>query len=436
MKAAVHFGAIVGLIVSIFIAGETRADAEFTTIQAAINAAQPGDIVSIPSGTYTGSIVITDGVMLCGEGAETTIIDGDGAETVVSCGKDSAIIGVTIQNGTTGVFNAGNFIGVSDCIIKDMSTTCIRLAQGSALITRNLLKGSGDDSFGVFSRQSNPIVSSNVVVNHQWAGILNAHKHVLTLSDNVIAGNNIGLCCRDDGAAILDGNIFDRNDQHLKGIEWSDSDTTNRVDLTHAIPYRQPPPREEIRAEMDRAYQVVVAEHPSVIYTLSEALGTFNMATLYPWATFTVAASANDTAIDAYAAHDLVALTEIDASCHTSPTPRLIVKNDALVEKELDRYALTSTYVHPESYTTNATGQLVFNRLTNFSNISVVGPAGYRVASVSHPHTASTAEGRTTVTIVDIGHTAIKLVMAPRAHDQALLPATSQDADVERLPTE
>ena len=436
MKAITRFGAIVGLIVSISIAGETRADAEFTTIQAAIDAAEPGDVVSIPSGTYTGSIVITDGVMLCGEGAETTIIDGDGAETVVSCGKDSAIMGFTIQNGTTGVFNAGNFIGVSDCIIKDMSTTCIRLAQGSALITRNLLEGSGDKSFGVFSRQSNPIVANNVIVNHQWAGVLGTHNHVLTLSDNVISGNKIGLCCRDNGAAILAGNIFDRNDQHVKGIEWSDTDTTNTVDLTGAIPYRQPPPPEEIRAEMESAYQVVAAEHPSLIYTLSNELGSFNLTTLHPWATFTVVASANDTAIDAYAAHDLVALTEIDASCHTSPIPRLIVKNEALIEKELERYALTAAYVHPGSYTTNATGQLVFNRLTTFSNISIVVPAGYDVVSLNYPHVVSAAEGLTIVSIVDIGATAIKLVMAPRALDQAFLPSTAQDVDVERLAAE
>jgi hypothetical protein len=364
-------------------------------------------------GSNTGSIVITDGVMLCGEGAETTIIDGDGAETVVSCGKDSAIMGFTIQNGTTGVFNAGNFIGVSDCIIKEMSTTCIRLTQGSALITRNLLEGSGDKSFGVFSRQSNPIVSNNVILNHTKSAIYGMRHHVLTISGNAIVGNKTGIRCMAGSEAMLADNIFDRNVNAVIGVELSATDTTNTVDLTNAIPYRQPPPREEIRAEMDRAYQVVAAEHPSLIYTLSNELGSFNLTTLHPWATFTVVASANDTAIDAYAAHDLVALTEIDASCHTSPIPRLIVKNEALFEKELERYALTATYVHPESYTTNATGQVVFNRLTTFSNISIVVPAGYDLVSLNYPHVVSDAEGRTIVDIVDIGRTDIKLVMAP-----------------------
>jgi hypothetical protein len=117
--------------------------------------------------------------------------------------------------------------------------------------------------------------------------------------------------------------------------------------------------------------------------------------------------------IEAYAAHDLVALTEINSTCQTSPPPRLVVKNEALTEKEMDRYALTSTFVHSASYTNDVDGQLIFNRLTNFSNISIILPVGYEVVSVNHPHTVSIAEGHAVVVMVDVGHTDIKLVLAP-----------------------
>jgi hypothetical protein len=394
-------------------AGFANGEAEFTTIQAAIDAAEPGDIVNVPAGTYNEHIVIKDGILLCGEGAESTIIDGGGAKLVVKCGKNSAIMGFTIQNGVKGVFNAGNFIGVSDCIIKKMSATCVRLTLGSGLICNNLLLGGGKKTHGIVSYQSNPFISGNVIAKHSLTGILGTRNHVPTISDNTIAGNKTGIRCMAGSEAMLADNVFDRNTNTVAGVELSATDTTNRVDLATAIPYRQPPPCDEILAEMARAYEIVVAEHPSLIYTLSETPGTFNMTTLYPWATFAVRASTTNTFIDAYAAHDLVELTGISASCETSPIPRLIVKNETLLEKELDRYALTATYIHPESYATNAAGQLVFSRLTNFSNISVIGPVGYDLVSVSHPHTASTAGGRTTVTIVDIGRTAIKLVMSP-----------------------
>jgi hypothetical protein len=418
MRSITRFTAIICLIISISIAGGTHANADFTTIQAAIDAAEPGDIVTVPAGTYNEHVVIKDGIVLCGEGAESTIIDGGGAKLVVTCGKNSAIMGFTIQNGVKGVFNAGNFIGVSDCIIKRMSTACVRLTLGSALISNNLLLGGGKKTHGVGSFQANPIISGNVIANHSLTGVLGTRNHVLTISGNIIAGNKTGTRCIEGSEAIMADNIFDRNTTTVAGVELSDTDKTNTVDLTAAIPYRQPPPVDETLAEMARTYEIVVAEHPPLIYTLSETPGTFNMTTLYPWATFAVRASTTNTFIDAYAAHDLVELTGISASCETSPIPRLIVKNETLIEKELDRYALTATYIHPESYATNATGQLVFSRLTSFSNISVIGPVGYDLVSVSHPHTA------------------IKLVMAPRAHDQALLPSTLQDVDVENLPDE
>ncbi|MBT3294011.1 MAG: DUF1565 domain-containing protein [Verrucomicrobia bacterium] len=412
MRDITRFTAIICLTVNLC-AGLAHGETEFTAIQAAINVAAVGDVVNVPAGTYSESIVIKDGIVLCGAGAESTIIDGAGAKTVVTCGKGSAIMGFTVQNGVTGVFNAGNFIGVSDCIIQDMSAACVQLTLGSALISNNILVGGGKQAHGIVSAQANPIISGNVIFDHAGYGILGTHHFVLTISGNIIAGNGTGVRCTVGAEAILADNVFDLNVEHVHGVELGGTDTTNAVDLATAIPYRQPPARDEIRAAMARAYDVVVGEHAALIYTLSEVPGTFNMTTLYPWATFTIRSTTKDTAIDAYAAHDLVELTEISASCTTSPIPRFIVKNEALVAKELDRYALTSTFIDPQSYATNATGQLVFSRLTNLSNISVVGPAGYDVVSVSHPHTASTAEGRTTVSIVDMGHSAVKVVLEP-----------------------
>ena len=98
MKAMARSGAIVWLVASMCVGG-ARGAAELYTIQATINAAESGDVVSIPAGIYKESIVIKDGVVLCGEGAKTTIIDGGGAEIVVTCGKNSAIMGFTIVQG-------------------------------------------------------------------------------------------------------------------------------------------------------------------------------------------------------------------------------------------------------------------------------------------------------------------------------------------------
>ena len=92
MKAIARFGSIVALVVSMFM-GVARADGEFTTIQAAIDAANPGDVVHVPAGTYRERIILKQGIMLVGAGADSTIIDGKGLPECVGGHKDTAIIG-------------------------------------------------------------------------------------------------------------------------------------------------------------------------------------------------------------------------------------------------------------------------------------------------------------------------------------------------------
>ena len=50
----------------------------YTTIQAAINDAVPGDIVFVMPGVYPGAVVMKDEVNLIGYGPHVTTIDGEG----------------------------------------------------------------------------------------------------------------------------------------------------------------------------------------------------------------------------------------------------------------------------------------------------------------------------------------------------------------------
>jgi pectin methylesterase-like acyl-CoA thioesterase len=62
--------------------------ANYATIQAAVDAAQPGDTVFVFNGTYHEDILINKTITLTGEDRNTTIINGTGTKTVVTITSD------------------------------------------------------------------------------------------------------------------------------------------------------------------------------------------------------------------------------------------------------------------------------------------------------------------------------------------------------------
>lgn len=72
---------------------------DYPTIQEAIDAAGPGDVISVSSGTYYEQLVVDKPISLVGEDMGTTIIDTDEPATVVRVNADSVTISdLTIQN--------------------------------------------------------------------------------------------------------------------------------------------------------------------------------------------------------------------------------------------------------------------------------------------------------------------------------------------------
>ncbi|MCK5112757.1 MAG: right-handed parallel beta-helix repeat-containing protein, partial [Thermoplasmatales archaeon] len=148
--------------------------ADYTSIQAAIDAASSGDTVYVYSGTYNENVVISKNLTLTGENKDTTIIDGGkNGHTLYAYGTLSNKIETHISGFT--IRNAGG-LGY-DCIALSYVNT--------GNINNNKIMNS-DESDGIQLDHCNDVtISDNTVSNNEGSGVS------LTLSDNNIIHNNV-----------------------------------------------------------------------------------------------------------------------------------------------------------------------------------------------------------------------------------------------------
>ena len=185
----------------------------YTTIQEAINAPQTVNkhTIHVDAGTYYEHIVLNKSVSLVGENAETTIIDGNEAGTVVTIEADNArISNFTIQrSGSTTADSGGIRVG--------------SLSSGNT-ISYNILK-SNFCGIGTLYSENNTLAYNDIFSNSFGIMLLSGSK------SNVVVGNNIssnvyGIWCEYSSSNFIIGNTIIHNNQC--GI-WLSKSNSSRI---------------------------------------------------------------------------------------------------------------------------------------------------------------------------------------------------------------
>jgi hypothetical protein len=115
-----------GYLLARTITVDDNGPADFSSIQAAINAAVAGDVVSVAAGTYNENLTFKSGVSVIGAGSSVTIVDGRDLGSVgrlINCDSSTRVSGFTFRNGSA-QFGGGLFI-----------------TGGAPVITRNRITG-------------------------------------------------------------------------------------------------------------------------------------------------------------------------------------------------------------------------------------------------------------------------------------------------------
>lgn len=379
-------------------------------IQDRIDNALPGAEVFVEAGLYRGTLTIKDGITLVGAGDAVTTIDGDGAPEVILFGKESALIGFTIRGGEVLAANRGNFIGIFECTFEDFARIGIYFEGGSGVVAQNILRGNGQ-STAILSISANPLIINNLIENNaigfQW------HHHMIpTLLGNLFLNNRVAVGGSSSSSIVMRGNLFDGNAVATAFGPLPPGNEIKSVDIGEFVLQRGRPIR-GYRDLMDTTYVEVIKDHPIIVYDLPQQAGSFSAITLFPWATFTVAASAIDTRIASFEAYDWVADRALNAVYQQDDAnrPSVRVFNPELLEKMRERYVLENIYIHPASYYDDENGLRIFRRVTNVAQIEVMIPRGYRVVSSKPEALVLGDQNRTWLSIHDLGFTDLEVIL-------------------------
>ena len=183
-------------------AEDTDGDKKFATIQAAIDAASPGDTIKVKPGIYTEYLIITtDGLTIKGAGIRKSIIDLDGLEPYwhyPGCSKsyasragvlisgygspDQIIEDVTFKGFT--VKNAGRNPPITATGTHTGSNNAAVLTDSTKSWTPNALVGQWVHNYGDRDTDYNPVRSYGQITRESaetwlpssWRGIVECFK--------------------------------------------------------------------------------------------------------------------------------------------------------------------------------------------------------------------------------------------------------------------
>jgi uncharacterized repeat protein (TIGR03803 family) len=113
----------------------------YATIQAAIDAAQAGDVIQVTPGTYHENITLTGKELAlqstqAGDpnGAAATVIEGNGTDPVVrlqNCTPRTLLSGLTIRGGSIGIWCSGGQPAIQGCRVIENAGAGIELLAGA-----------------------------------------------------------------------------------------------------------------------------------------------------------------------------------------------------------------------------------------------------------------------------------------------------------------
>lgn len=206
-------------------AAKIKVPSRYKSIQEAIDHATPGDVVAVSSGEYKGNLKLRDGVILQGQGADSTILVGDGSASVVEGAKGAVIEGFTIKGsgdkGTIGVtMDAGISCNNAPMTIANNrlvgNNTSLKLYYSPSNVVNNYITGS--KVYGIYLAYSNSLVANNIITGSKSHGIYNSYSNPEIMNNTIV--DNFNGMYSEVSRVVAVNNIITGNTN--AGIRWAE----------------------------------------------------------------------------------------------------------------------------------------------------------------------------------------------------------------------
>ena len=176
---------------------------KFSTIQAAINAANVGDVISVNDGIYSESIIIrTNGISIIGKNKEKVILEG--GEIRIEHANNVTITGFTIKKLVGENRDKGN---LGDTLSsKRLFGIYLSYADNNTITKLNIInKPTG---IGLISSRYNKI-SDNEIKSSSRYGIRFTNSIDNTIFNNIFENNEVGIYDKDNRNQLYSNNFID-----------------------------------------------------------------------------------------------------------------------------------------------------------------------------------------------------------------------------------
>lgn len=204
----------------------------YTTIQSAIDDANPGDTIYVYIGFYPENVRVNKTLSLVGENRETTVIDGGATGDVIYVTADWVnITGFTVTNGGPGSDDAGiELDSAQNCFLNDnnfsgnLSTATILYLSSRNNISYNVISSIGI-GIRLYLSDYNTVTDNYISTDYGY-GILVDSSIDNTISKNHVSDNWHGVSFWTSSSNdILDNNVSN----NWEGIFLSQSSDFNNI---------------------------------------------------------------------------------------------------------------------------------------------------------------------------------------------------------------